>query len=235
MGGSGGAAQGDRAVRVLVTAGGTFEPIDAVRVVANVSTGRTGVRIARRLAEAGASVDLLLSEGARVAPPAIGGMRVLRFTTSWSLLARMMELVSAPDGPTWVVHAAAVSDFRPEPVAGKIPSDGGGFTLRLEPAPKVADRVAEACPALRWVLFKLEAGLADGALLERARRLLERLGADAVVANRVEEVQGERHRALVVRADGSVRRVETLDALADAVLEVLGLAARTAARGEGGA
>src|SRR5688500_10154980 len=114
-------------VRVLVTAGGTREPIDAVRVISNRSSGKQGYAIAEEALARGASVTLVTTVD-RVAPP---GARVVRVSTA----AEMEDAVVPRQGDLDViVMAAAVADFRPKaPSDRKTKKDEGPPELVLEP------------------------------------------------------------------------------------------------------
>lgn len=113
------------------------------------------------------------------------------------------------DGEKWggapdlLIHAAAVADYAPEPVDGKISSTGSSLVLTLAPTPKVADQVRAAYPDLPIILFKLEARVSEEELVRRAHRTMARVGADAIVANHVGEVGATSHRALLLRSDGT--------------------------------
>ena len=164
-------------VRVLVTAGGTREPIDSVRYVGNRSSGRMGLALAAEAARRGARVTLI---AANVSLPAPAGVRRTDVETAAELeSAARAELAVAEV----VLMAAAVSDFRPaEAQRGKIAKAGRqGLTLALEPTTDVLGALSEARrPAQTLVGFAAEHG--EGGL-ERAREKLERKGLDAIVMN----------------------------------------------------
>ena len=122
------AATGDLAgVRVLVTAGGTREPIDAVRVISNRSSGKQGYAVAEVAARRGAAVTLVTTIG-RPAPP---GVEIVSVQTA----AEMQEAVLARAADMDViVQAAAVADFRPKaPPDRKLKKDDGIPEIVLEP------------------------------------------------------------------------------------------------------
>jgi phosphopantothenoylcysteine decarboxylase/phosphopantothenate--cysteine ligase len=165
-------------VRVLVTAGPTREPIDAVRVLTNRSSGRMGVALALAASDLGARVRVLA--GAGVAVPV--GIAVGRFETAAELQAAMA--VAAGDSDV-VFHAAAVADFRPASVAsGKLDRRQGGLDLRLEPVPDLAAGMPRQGQRPYLVIFAAEQATN---LEERALIKLKDKGADAVVANPIDE------------------------------------------------
>ena len=167
-----------RGKRLLVSAGGTREPVDAVRFLGNRSSGRMGVAIAAEARRRGADVTLL---AANVAVPAPPGVEVVETPTAHDLARE--ALARAVDADV-VVMAAAVADYRPaEPIAGKRPKDVQTWTLELEPT---LDVLAELGTRRRdgqlLVGFAAEAG--EGGI-ERAREKLARKGADLIVHNDV--------------------------------------------------
>ncbi|MCV7316869.1 bifunctional phosphopantothenoylcysteine decarboxylase/phosphopantothenate--cysteine ligase CoaBC [Mycolicibacillus parakoreensis] len=176
--------------RVLVTAGGTREPIDPVRFVGNRSSGKQGYAVARVAAQRGARVTLIAGHTAGLIDPA--GVEVVRVSSAQQL----GEAVSkhAPDADV-LVMAAAVADFRPAQVAGAKIKKG-------DTAPPVIDLVRNddvlagavraradgQLPHLRAVVgFAAETGDDNGDVLFHARAKLARKGCDLLVVNAVGE------------------------------------------------
>lgn len=221
--------------RVLVTAGPTWVFLDAVRHIGNLSSGRTGLDIARALAESGAAVTLLLGPG-RVQPTAEDRerMEVVPFVTFDDLHGLVRERVGSR-GYDALIHAAAVSDYRPvEEAPGKLPSGEEELVLRLRRTPKIVDEVKGLDPGIFLVKFKLEVGRSEAELLEIARESGSRSRAALVVANDLTQIGQERHVAYLV--DGPrVRRCETTSELAGALVDELAgrLAGRSADENRG--
>ncbi len=162
--------------RVVVTAGGTREPLDAVRYLGNRSSGKMGVAVADEAARRGATVTLLLA-AATAAPSA--PMRTIRLETAAQLHEATLREAEQADV---VVMAAAVADYRPAAaVQGKRTKDAAAWVVKLEPT---ADILAELGAARRpgTVLVGFAAEHGDGAV-ERAREKLRRKGADMIVVN----------------------------------------------------
>jgi phosphopantothenoylcysteine decarboxylase / phosphopantothenate---cysteine ligase len=164
-------------LRLLVTAGGTREPIDSVRFVGNRSSGRMGVAIASEAARRGAEVTVV---AANVSLPRADGVRYVDVETAEQLRDAVRAEFPGADA---LVMAAAVADFRPAaPVADKIPKSGrDGLTVELVATPDVlAELSGERRPGQIVVGFAAEHG--EGAV-ERGRRKLEGKHLDAVVVN----------------------------------------------------
>ncbi len=163
-------------VRVLVTAGGTREPIDSVRYIGNRSSGRMGFALAEQAARRGAEVTLV---AANVALPPPSGIRLIEVATAAELGAACEREFEACDV---LLMAAAVADFRPRgPADNKLKKDRGVPQLELEPT----DDVLAGLAAHRrddQVLVGFAAEHGDDAVAY-ARGKLERKRLDAVVVN----------------------------------------------------
>lgn len=202
-------------MRLLITSGPTREPIDAVRFVSNVSSGRLGTAIAGCALARGHDVVFLRGEGS-LAPPPAERLAIVDFGSARSLLETLRARLCA--APHVVVHAAAVADYAPEPVAGKVKSDAPEWTLRMVATPKIADEVKRVRPDVGLILFKLEAGIPRDELHRRALATARRAGADAIVANLVEEVGADRHAADLLWPDGRAEHFATRDAAAEGIV-----------------
>jgi phosphopantothenoylcysteine decarboxylase/phosphopantothenate--cysteine ligase len=163
---------------ILVSAGGTREPLDAVRFVGNRSSGRMGVALAAEARRRGANVTLLASNLAVAVPP---GVEVVETPTAADVEREARNRAAAADV---VVMAAAVADYRPiETVEGKRAKTEESWTIELE---RTADVLAALGDQERngqvLVGFGAEAGKAG---LERKRRMLTDKHLDLVVYNDV--------------------------------------------------
>jgi phosphopantothenoylcysteine decarboxylase/phosphopantothenate--cysteine ligase len=168
-------------LRVVVTAGGTAEPIDPVRYIGNRSTGKMGVAIAEAALDRGADVTVIHGMTSVPLPDAA---TLVHTQTAAQMREAVLDALATADV---LVMAAAVADFRPRVSAEtKIARDGSGLTLELEPT---SDILAEAVSVAReggrapvMVGFAAETGS-----LERAREKAMRKGVDLLVANEVAE------------------------------------------------
>ena len=168
---------------VLITAGATRNPLDAIRYISAASTGRTGVHLAEQLAPH-ADVTLLASPEAALRAQATGAaIRIEPYGSTRDLLARMEHHVRA--NPTAVVvHACAVGDYEAEPGAAKIPSGSDELVLRLRPTPKIVDQLRGFSPDIRLVSFKAASPeTTDEDLCDIAGRQRDRTASDLVFAN----------------------------------------------------
>ena len=160
---------------VIVSAGGTREPLDTVRFVGNRSSGRMGVALASEAARRGARVTLLAANLAVPPPP---GVEVVETPTA----ADLAREARARGDADVVLMAAAVADFAPEPLAAKRPKTDQSWTLRLHPTEDVLRALARARNGTVVVGFGAEEGSAG---LERKRRMLAEKNLDLVVFNDV--------------------------------------------------
>jgi phosphopantothenoylcysteine decarboxylase/phosphopantothenate--cysteine ligase len=212
---------GDRpwdGLRVLVTAGGTREPIDAVRFIGNRSSGRMGIALAAAAARRGAEVTLL---AANVELPAPAGVRRVDVETAADLARAAGEEFG---GAHVLLMAAAPADFRAAaPAPGKLRRQGG-LDLHLEPTEDIlASLAARRGEGQTIVGFAAEAAAGRGEAVERARGKLRRKGADLIVFNDVSDpeigFESERNAVTLITAAGETEvPIDSKDAIAEAIL-----------------
>ena len=202
--------------RVLVTAGGTREPLDAVRYIGNRSSGRMGVALAAEARRRGAVVTLIASNLA-VPPPE--DVEVVEAPTA----ADVESEASARSDADVVLMAAAVSDYRPAETEGvKRPKDEQAWQIELKPTKDILKSLGERRQNGQ-VLVGFAAETGDGGL-ERARRKLATKQVDFIVYNDVsrEDVgfDTEENEVVIVSAEGE-RRVDKApkDEIAAAILD----------------
>jgi phosphopantothenoylcysteine decarboxylase / phosphopantothenate---cysteine ligase len=187
--------------RVLVTAGGTREPLDAVRFLGNRSSGRMGVALAAEARRRGAEVTLL---AANLAVPPPRGVEVVEAPTAEA----MLEAALARGDADVVLMAAAVADYRPaERRDDKRPKDEQAWQVTLEPTADVLRTLAER-RTNGQVLVGFAADHGEGGLA-RAREKLNRKGVDLVVYNDVARddvgFDAEQNEVVLLSADGERR------------------------------
>jgi len=191
-------------MHVLVTAGGTHEPIDPVRYIGNHSSGKTGFAIAEEAARRGARVFLVTGPSALPDP---FGCEVVRVQTALQMRAAVLARADAADV---IVMSAAVADFRPAaPAPGKIKKTDAPSAITLERNPDILAELGERGSAAVLVGFAAETSDVE----RNARAKLEAKGCDLIVANDVSDpVMGfgtDENRVLFVTRDG----VERFDVL----------------------
>jgi phosphopantothenoylcysteine decarboxylase/phosphopantothenate--cysteine ligase len=197
------AGPGKGGQRILVTAGGTREPIDSVRFIGNMSTGSTAARLCDALLKAGHEVVWLGAESAhRPTLPC----EQLSYVSFKDLQGSLEQLLSSQHWDA-VIHAAAVSDYSVAAIeqgdtvlaAGdnelaKLASDGE-IRLRLQPNLKLLDALRgwSKNPECRIIGFKLTDTADVQQRLKAVRRLFERASVDAVVHNDLQDIRQNHH------------------------------------------
>lgn len=192
--------------RIIVTAGPTREPVDAVRVLTNRSSGKMGYAIASAAWRRGAVVTLI--SGPSDVPPPVG-VELLRVETAEQMKDAVAAGVSNADV---LVMAAAVADFRPAaPAENKIKKDAGFAAIELEPAPDILRSTIEQ---RRSDLLVIGFALETDAPLENARRKLEQKSLDLIVLNRANEsgagFEVDTNRVTIVQRSGAVEELPLL-------------------------
>jgi phosphopantothenoylcysteine decarboxylase / phosphopantothenate---cysteine ligase len=202
--------------RVLVTAGPTREPVDAVRVLSNRSSGRMGFALAAAAWRRGADVTLVA--GPTTAPPPVGPA-LHRVETAEEMRAAVEGNLPSTD---LLVMAAAVADFRPVPAAGKLKKADAPPHLPLEPAPDVLRSTLHARRAGAIIVgFALEIG--DGR--DYARAKLNDKELDLIVLNSADEPGAgfdvDTNRVTLISRDGGEEVLPQLskDEVAERVLD----------------
>ncbi len=162
--------------KIIVTAGGTQEPLDPVRVLTNKSSGKQGYALAQAALDAGAAV-VLISAPTALTPPV--GARLVPVSTAQEMLAAVQAETIGADA---LIMAAAVADFRPkQPAENKLKKRDGIPQVPLEATPDILASVAGAGPQRPRVVVGFAAESRD--LLENAQSKLKTKNLDLIVAN----------------------------------------------------
>ena len=215
---------------VVISAGGTIEPLDPVRFLGNRSSGRQGIALAQAAVARGAQVHLI---AANVHVPIPDGVRVTHVESALELRAAMRTEVAESDV---VVMTAAVADFRPAQVVDskikKAPGRSPDPIELIENPDILAELVRERARAGQVIVgFAAETGDDDGDVLTHGRAKARRKGADLLVINDVSQGRGfgaETNDVTIVDSRGEVRRsatgskLEVANVVLDAVLQELG-------------
>lgn len=234
-------------MNVVVAGGGTIAPIDDVRHLANVSTGRMAAMISEACLDRGATVWHIHTPSAAMplkrlatldldtTDPAGELDRLGRLADHWATVKDRLRLVPLARGTVDEYQAAlravlesraieiaflpiAVSDYLPEPVPGKIDSDSESLIIACRRAPKVIRMVRDWSPSVYLVGFKLLSGVPREVLVGEAERGCLINRADLTVANDLDTVAAGRHELLLVRPG---LPVETLEAGPDLAVQLV--------------
>jgi phosphopantothenate-cysteine ligase len=223
-------------MKVVVTGGGTVAPIDDVRFIANVSSGRFSAVISEECLRLGAEVRHIHAPRALVpfhrlarfdlesASPESEHRRLTQLREEWGLVRDRLQLIPLAigtvhdysrtlrqllldDPPDLIFLAMAVSDFEPEPVLGKIDSQQHEVIIRARRTEKVIRSVRDWSPSSYLVGFKLLSNVETSELIRVAELACRLNRADLTVANDLKGVQQGRHTVHLVRPG---HEVETL-------------------------
>lgn len=235
-------------MNVVVTGGGTIAPIDDVRYLANVSSGRFSAAIAEACLERGAAVwhvhapsaQLPLVRQARLdlgaTDPAAELERLARLQRHWRAVAGRLHLVPLEQGtvadyaatlegvlrthPIDVAFLAmAVSDFEPDRVSGKIDSEAETLFLRARRTRKVIRSVRDWAPEVYLVGFKLLSRASQSELIRKAEAACLTNRADLTVANDLQTLRHDRHTVHLVRPGHSPETLEPGPTLAERLVD----------------
>ncbi len=205
---------------VLLTAGPTFEPIDPVRGVTNLSSGKTGFALARAARDAGAQVTLVAGPTALVTPR---GVKRIDVTTAREMMSAVMEQLPADV----FISVAAVADWHvSNPNASKIKKSASATppALQFEPNPDILATVAALPSAPYCVGFAAE----SNDVIDNARRKLTAKKVPLMVANRAQDVFGSDNSELSLIDSRGVTALPTADKLVQARRLIAEIAARLA-------
>src|SRR5438477_267453 len=207
-------------VRIVVTAGGTREPIDPVRFISNYSSGKMGFALAAAAADRGANVILITSAN----HPEHHGINMQRVDTSSELLAEMRSQLGGAD---LLLMAAAVGDFRPAKTAARKirREETPSLTLELEPIPDLIASLA-ADESLAGV-FRIAFAAEDSDLDTKGMEKMKRKGVQAIVANDISRRDvgfgSDYNAGVLLFADGSRFELEkaTKREMSDRILDLV--------------
>jgi phosphopantothenate---cysteine ligase (CTP) len=235
-------------MNVVVTGGGTVAPIDDVRQIANVSTGRFSAAISEACLKRGATVwhvhtpqaQLPFLRSARIdltaSDMAAEHARIDRLHGQWQTVAERLHLVSLNEA-TVADYAAnlervlrsqsidvaflamAVSDFEPEPYDGKLDSDVESMVIRGRPTPKVIRSVRDWAPGVYLVGFKLLSRAGMANLIHQAEAACRINRADLTVANDLQSLKAGAHTIHLVRSGHATETLGPDDALAERLVD----------------
>lgn len=216
-------------MKILLTSGGTREPIDGVRFISNFSSGSTGAGVANRLRAAGHNVTYLHGLGAQV--PIHSGENI-KFETFEDLASSLQKLLNT-ERFDLVIHMAAVSDYRVDAISMdgkraepqtslKIPSTTERLDLHLKKNKKLLPllRSWSLNPSITVVGFKLTKNADTQARLSAVERLFAAGNVDWVIHNDLTEITKSQHHATVYGPLGLMGTAATKEELEQKLLEI---------------
>jgi phosphopantothenoylcysteine decarboxylase/phosphopantothenate--cysteine ligase len=166
---------------ILVTAGGTVEHIDPVRVITNLSSGKLGISIALEAGRRGANVTLIYGHGSEK-PSRTVGLNIVNVDTSEDMYKVIMEELSRKTYEVGI-FAAAVCDYTVQRGASTKIGSGSVRLLRLSPTKKIIDEIKKSSCNTFVIGFKAEYDLSNESLIDRAFMKLKKSNCDLIVAN----------------------------------------------------
>jgi len=223
---------------IIITAGGTSEKIDEVRVISNFSSGRLGLAVAKAFMESERAdvgkIYYLCDRNTNV--PSDPRVEVVRVQGAQGLLDAMEKLLKTEKIDA-VVHAMAVSDFTVKQVTtleairsgtendpqnqmndGKISSEHEDLAIILKKTPKVIGEIKKLCEDTILVGFKLLTNVEHDFLIETGLKLLKKNNCDMVLANDLTEINGDKHVGYLISCDGSYEKYTTKKQIAEAIV-----------------
>jgi phosphopantothenate--cysteine ligase len=235
-------------MNVVVTGGGTIAPIDDVRILTNVSSGRFSAAITEACLDRGASVWHIHTAGARLplkrlaefaldtAEPAVELLRLARLREKWFNQRDRLQLVPLSIGNVddysttlkqvlqsqaidVVFLPMAVADYEPGGQPGKISSEAESIVLHCRRTPKVIRMVRDWSPSVYLVGFKLLSRASQDELIRRAQAACRDNRADLTVANDLETLRQGRHTIHLVPPDQKPETLEPGDDLAGRLVD----------------
>lgn len=199
--------------KILISSGGTQEPIDDVRVISNKSTGKTAAALADQFITNGFMVTYLAAENAKL--PTFE-CEVVKFTDFHSLEEKLRELL--PQNYSTFIHTAAVSDYSVVPSDGKINSNSEELTLKLKRNPKLINLVKKLNANIKLIGFKLTSTTDEKLVNEKVTKLFEQAKCDIVVHNDWSTVKSDKHTFNIYSKKNAVKLNLTLDDLSNELM-----------------
>ena len=210
----------DSRKNIAVTLGGNSVPIDSIRSIVNTSSGNTGWRIAEHLHRMGH--DVVCIAGKTSSQPSFPLPDVRVDESHEGMLVNSLQLANSTDKPDYWIHAAAVLDYAPKFTHGKTPSNEDKWVIDLFPTKKHLAELDEHVHGSRRIAFKLEVDSDKDSLIEKSQTLISKHNLEAVVANVLEEVNGESPtRCRIISSDGGIVEISDLNDLCESIEKII--------------
>ena len=203
--------------KILITAGPTWVPIDKVRVISNIATGKTGILLANQAISLGAKVTLIIGPIGEINN--LSKSVKIRQFFYFDQLDKLIKQELKEKKYDIVIHSAAVSDYKPKNFFyDKISSDIKNLSLDLESTVKIADKIKKYSSEIFLVIFKLELGITKNQMIERARKTMLEASADLAVANTISK---GKYIAYIINKDKIFGTFKNKENLANGLLKLI--------------
>lgn len=208
-----------RGKKVLISLGGTFEPIDSVRGITNKSSGKMGLAIAKQAYILGAEVTLIVANvSVRISPL----FNVIHVETSKEMANVIFEIVEDYD---IFISSAAVSDFEVVQRKNKKIDSKSSLSIDLKPTLKIIRQIKKVNPNIFLVGFKAEFNITRKELINRAKKQIFDAGTDIVVANDVSQDEcgfgSDKNEVLIIGDDVLTVPLASKDEIAKTLMDVI--------------
>lgn len=208
-----------RGKKVLISLGGTFEPIDSVRGITNKSSGKMGLAIAKQAYILGAEVTLIVANVSVRIPQLFN---VIRVETSKEMANVIFEIVEDYD---IFISSAAVSDFEVVQRKNKKIDSKSSLSIDLKPTLKIIRQIKKVNPNIFLVGFKAEFNITRKELINRAKKQIFDAGTDIVVANDVSQDEcgfgSDKNEVLIIGDDVLTVPLASKDEIAKTIMDVI--------------
>lgn len=169
--------------KILISLGGTYEPIDSVRGITNKSSGKMGLELAKEAYIRGADLTLVVANVSVVIPSVFN---VIHVETGSEMNDVILDLISDFD---IFISTAAVSDFEFKQLDDKKIDSNSSLFLNLKPTTKIIRQVKKINPDIFLVGFKAEFNISKEDIISCARKQIEAAGTDLVIANDISKTE----------------------------------------------
>lgn len=208
-----------RGKKVLISLGGTFEPIDSVRGITNRSSGKMGLALAKQAYISGADVTLIVANvSIRISPL----FNVIPVETSEEMADAIFEIVGDYD---IFISTAAVSDFKVVQRKNKKIDSESPLSIDLKPTLKIIRQIKKINPNILLVGFKAESNITRQEIIKCARKQISDAGSDIVVANDVSREDccfgSDKNEVLIIDDDVLTVPLASKDEIAKTIMEVI--------------
>jgi len=206
-------------IKILITSGGTSEPIDEIRSITNKSTGKTAATIADALIESGLDVTYLHSQGAVKTQNQCESMPFESYSDLKNILFNQLRQTQYD----CVIHAAAVSDYSVTAQPGKINSEQDELVLRLKKNPKLINEIKEISPQSLLLAFKLTATADESLIAQKVTSLFAQAQCDYVIQNNWSDIKNKNYRYRVFNKDQTSESINDLQSLCAVIFQKISI------------